>query len=219
MKKFLRHSIPIIVFGCAAVSSAFADVMINFTTLPTNTENYTYNGFVSGTIDGVPFNDLICDDRWHTTYVPSGPWDYHVSTLNSLTFARFVAAPGAPTAGEILNYEIAAILINNLIGDPGQVASYQYALWHLFSPSSDLYGNSSTLLLNAQTAANDSNVDRSDLYSRLRVYTPADGVSQEFLQLTPPSSVPEPGSVILLATILILIGLLMRRRLRRVETQ
>src|SRR5262245_27423386 len=115
MKRFLRHSIlPMLVFGCAIVPSAFADVMIDFQGLPGNTENNTYNGFVSGTIDNVPFNDLICDDRWHNTYVPSGPWDFHVSTLYTLTFARFVANPGAPTAGEILNYEIAAILLNNL---------------------------------------------------------------------------------------------------------
>ncbi|SRR5579871_2207013 len=177
----------------------FADV-VSFTGLPANTDYNTYNGFVSGTIDGLPFDDLICDDYGHVTRVPSGNLDYNVSTLNSLQYARFVS-PGGPTGADIQNYEAAAILVQGLIDNPGEVSAYQYALWELFTPSAPNYGQA--LLTDALNQVQGDVSGYADLFSKLRIYTPTgDSVTnQEFLEIDPPpASVPEPGSIILLLT-------------------
>ena len=182
-----------------STATLFADV-VSFTELPANTDHGTYNGFVSGTIDGVSFDDLICDDWSHTTYVPSGNLDYNVSTLDSLQFARF-ATPGGPTVTDIQNYETAAILVQGLLGNPGQVSDYQYALWDLFTPGAPSYPGANTLLSNAVDLVEHGDISGyADTFSRLRIYTPAaDSASnQEFLQIDAPAPVPEPGSIMLL---------------------
>ena len=75
-----------LVLLCPAFQARAA--VITFDTLPGVIENGTYNGFVGSTVDGV-FYLLVCNDYDHTTGAPSGPWEYNVSTLPSLTFARF----------------------------------------------------------------------------------------------------------------------------------
>ena len=72
----------------------------------------------------VPFDDLVCDDWSHTTYVPSGSLNHNVSVLDTLQYARFVT-PGGPSDVEINNYRAAAILVQGLIDHPLQVADYQ----------------------------------------------------------------------------------------------
>lgn len=193
-----------------ALSTAllFADV-VSFTGLPGNMDYGTYNGFTSGTINGIPFDDLICDDYSHVTYVPSGNLDYNVSTLDTLQYARF-ATPGGPTQADIYNYEAAALLVQGLINNPGQVADYQYALWELFTPATPDHGNASTLLANALDLVQHGDTSGDAvLFSELRIYTPAaDSASnQEFLEIDPPAPVPEPESIILLLTGTALIGI------------
>ena len=198
----LRHAgILLLVFTPAL----FADV-VSFTGLPANNDHGTYNGFASGTIDGVPFADLICDDWSHTTYVPSGNLNYNVSVLNTLQYARFVSA-GGPTDADIDNYRAAAILVQGLIDNSGQVADYQYALWELFTPSAPDYAGANALLADALNKANGNISAYTDLFSKLRIYTPkADSASnQEFLEIDPPAAVPEPGGIILLLTVMALI--------------
>lgn len=218
MKKLSLHLIravlAVMMVG-AIMPSAAADVIIDFTGLPANHENGTYNGFVSGDIAGIPFDNLICDDYYPFTFVPSS-LDYTVSTLSSLTNAKFVATPGHPTNTEIQNYETAAILIYNMIQDPAhETAQYQYALWHLFSPTVQPYGDSASLLATAQAQALQPSIDHSTIYSELLIYSPGHGVSaQEFLQLDPTTPVPEPYSLFLIGTGLSLVGVFMRRRLQ-----
>jgi hypothetical protein len=170
---------------------------INFTILPANTENNTYNGFSGGTIDGLPFTNLICDDYLNTTYFPSGPLSYNISTLDTLTYARF----GANHDDAVHKYEEAAILINGLQLNPALTADYQYALWTLFTPSVPDFKTSGTLLGDVNSIADFS--PYTSLFSELVVYTPAEGfqTNQEFLQLQPGpklSGTPEPGSMVLL---------------------
>lgn len=194
-----------LVLLCAAFQARAA--VITFDTLPGVIENDTYNGFVGATVDGVFYN-LVCNDYDHTTDAPSGPWEYNVSMLPSLTFARF-----GNDAAAVAQYEEAALLLagdgNTLAGlenvsSADDITAYQYALWNLFGAGVDDVNNASALLL---AASNDlsNGTDYSSIFASLRVYTPTESAidNQEFLGLasySTTSNVPEPRSSLLLAT-------------------
>ena len=195
--------------------------VITFDTLPGVIENQTYNGFIGSTVDGV-YAALVCDDYDHTTNAPSGPWNFYVSTLPSLTFARFGNGSTA-----VALYEQAALLLagdgNTLAGlanvtSADDITAYQYALWQLFGAGVGNVNNSSALLL---AAANDlsNGTNYSSVFASLRVYTPTEsaGENQEFLGLSSDpvaSEVPEPGSILLLATGLALMIAVSRKSLQ-----
>jgi len=187
---------------------------IQFVSLPGNTQFGTFNGWVTSTVDGVPLQQLICDDYNHETYVPSGPVEFTVSTLlgdSILQYARFFDPKHA--ASSITKYEEAAVLLDGLRNTgPGSIldltADYQYALWYLFTPTVNLPNQTAkTLLSDAAKAVARGDPATQALYSELVIYTPTAKYSsnQEFLQLKSPiltgmvqdfpaGGVPESGS-------------------------
>jgi len=187
---------------------------IQFVSLPGNTQFGTFNGWVTSTVDGVPLQQLICDDYDHETYVPSGPIDFSVSTLlgdSILQYARFFDSKHA--ADSITRYEEAAVLLDGLRNTgPGSIldltADYQYALWYLFTPTVNLPNQTAkTLLSDAARTVAKGDAATLALYSDLVIYTPMAKYSsnQEFLQLKsslltgtvqdfPTGGVPESGS-------------------------
>ena len=189
---------------------------IQFTTLPSNTEFGTYNGFAPATVDGLPNQLLVCDDYDHITYVPSGPLQYNLSTLDSLQYARFV---NQSFAIEQADYRQAALLVDGLAHSgpsqsPDLTADYQYALWHLFTPGVALNATEQSLFdQTAQSVASNPNA-YSDLYSRLRIYTPTQAYqsNQEFLEL---ADAPEPPAGVLgaIGMTFVFVSYAMRRRL------
>ncbi len=207
-----------LVLLCAVFQARAA--VITFDTLPGVTEDGTYNGFIGATVDGVSAL-LVCNDFDHTTNVPSGPWDYNVSTLPALTFARF-----GNDAASVLMYEQAALLLegdgNTLAGlenvtSPDAITAYQYAFWELFGASvPDVNGASSLVLAAFNDLSNGTNY--SATFASLVVYTPTDsaGDNQEFLgvaAISTTSDVPEPGSSLLFATgLTVLAAVFLKRR-------
>jgi len=106
----------------------------------------------------VLFDNLICDDYDHTTYVPSGNLRYTMADINALPQSRF-AGPDA-----LANYQEAAILlyglehlsaINASLSPNSQltIGDIQYALWNIFAPGSGNTAHSGSVLslLNAST--------------------------------------------------------------------
>jgi hypothetical protein len=189
---------------CFAAATAAAST-ITFNTLPGNTEYGTYNGYIMSTVDGQANQPLICDDFDHTTYVPSGKMTFYLSTLigsTPLEYARFV---NGDTSAALFQYREAAFLLDGLNQTgPGQVtdltAAYQYALWHLFTPSVVLPTPTAQTLLNTAAASVRTGGLAADLlYSRLLIYTPTSAYAsnQEFLQLSSaPDSKPWAGDKI-----------------------
>ena len=202
---------------------------ITFNTLPVTVGNGTYNGFVGASIDG-SLRNIICDDYFPATYVPSGPWDYNVSTLPNLTYARF----GSDDLAR-MKYAEAAVLLagdgSTLAGiahvtDPAAITEYQYALWALFSSGVPGVDGASLSLLN--TAQNDVlhpsaaiawSIERAA--ENLSIYTPSASAAsnQEFLGISVANTVtgsgttptPEPATTFLAGIGLVLLSFLTRK--------
>lgn len=224
--RFVRKVLLVLLLGA---TGAFATT-ISFSLLPLNTAYGTYNGFATASVDGVPGQLLVCDDYDHTTYVPSGPLTYTLSTLvgsDPLEHARF-ADPYARDQS-IARYQHAALLVDGMLNSSpllNLTADYQYALWHLFTPTVALPPTSTAQTLLSETALDVTNVSTRnlDIYSRLLIFTPTAefGSNQEFLAmslvpLTPSSqhAVPEPSAWVLMSIGAGLLGLASApRRLR-----
>jgi hypothetical protein len=170
--------LSLLVFTLTA-SYCFADTLnINFTNLPTVHEsqtysqnNATYNGEVTATIDGIPMQEIVCDDFFVDTPVPS-TLTYNYSTFGGANWQSKVQFEGSETlvnkSGSALDgiaknssltlteteaYETAAVLLTGLESlnphtQAHQVTDYQYALWYLFDqnvslpqPVSSYYGD------------------------------------------------------------------------------
>jgi hypothetical protein len=213
MKILIRSALGLALLSLQAVAS-----LITFNTLPATNENGTYNGFVGATVDGV-FANIVCDDFYPTTEVPSGPWNYNLSVLPSLTFARFgndaVAVNKYREAAVLLGGDGGALAGLENVSDPDVISSYQYALWALFSPTVANFGNSPALLNIAGSDVASGTVYSA--YRQLLVYTPSESAAsnQEFLGMggsrNGGSSVPEPGTTILLGLGLLASSLLGRK--------
>ena len=171
---------------------------IQFVSLPGNTENGTYNGYVGAKVDGVLFNNLICDDYLDITYVPSGPFTYDVGTLGNLATALFATQAGVPLDTAVTRYRAAALVLNDINSDPANVARYQYALWDIFTPAAPSYQNSAQLAADLLAEASAPPGGNAAIYQRLVIYTPSGSRNQEFLQLANASyeqaAVPEPDT-------------------------
>jgi hypothetical protein len=206
---------------------------VQFTGLPINTQFGTFNGLAVATVDGLPDQLLICDDFNHTTYVPSGPLSYESSTLSGPGPLQYVRFAGQGEEQAMALYEQAALLLDGLQHTgSGQLldltADYQYALWHLFTPSVPLPSATAYTLLQDTAAAVEQGDPRNlEVYSRLRILTPDEpfATNQEFLQLldSPPpivgpalaAPVPEPSPVILIGAGLAFLAVALGGRRRR----
>jgi hypothetical protein len=219
----------ILILPFLLLSSAGA-AQIYFDTLPPTQENGTYNGFIGGTMDGVRFDNLICDDFVPTTYVSSGPWGFDLSGLSGpgqLEYARFGEALDA-----ISKYEQAALLLAGdgtsklpglmHVSSGGEITSYQYAIWRLFTPARDMSAHgaalvnpgTSDLLLSVVASEDLSDPRFTPVYQDLRIWTPGESAksNQEFLQVVP---TPEPGTWTMVGISVALLGMALYRRVHR----
>jgi hypothetical protein len=225
------------ILAASSIASASSTVIVTFTNLnsdvlgngTTNSQSNTYNGETNATIAGIPSQYLVCDDFSNSTDVPSGPIDFSVNTIASLTSSNVDFAGGFVTGltGEASGgmtqtqaYDTLAVLLTNLetAGNTvQQVTDYQFAMWNLTEPNG-VDGNDSSITDNpldanasndlqsaftAVTAATPSSAVIADENSLL-IYTPTSSFSsnQEFLGLdTPGSPIPEPSTWFLTAAL------------------
>ncbi|MGO9241026.1 MAG: hypothetical protein ACLQBJ_09465 [Bryobacteraceae bacterium] len=212
-----------------AMASA-GTVTVAFTTLPVNQAGGYYVGFAQATVGASLDIDLLCDDIDHTTYVPSGPFSYYLSSLPQLQNVRWT---GPNQQAELTNYETAAVLLYEFAAlgavSNDTAGAYNFALWDLFDPSAPTYGTgptgSAALLTGAESIVASGGIAAA--YDELEVLTPTPGAAsnQEFLFLEQNdtviisgapgngSSAPEPRTPLLLGSGLIALVILSKRLL------
>ena len=210
MKKLLLAS----AFVLLLVSACSAD-SLSFNTLPPNTFNGVPVGNSTATDNTTgTTSQIMCDDYNSTTYFPSGPFDFEVSTLPSLQNVKFER--GTPQG--LFDYRTAAILLYdfdnlNPATITNQVAGdYNYAIWMIFDKSLAAPDTqSSTLLSDARSLVQAGGI--ADAYNGLRIYTPTGPAeNQEFLGMT--TGTPEPSLMLLVGSGLV--GLTVFKRKRKV---
>jgi hypothetical protein len=217
--------------GTALFASSTA--VITFTGLPvvqgngtTNSQETTYNGEVVATVNGIPAQNLVCDDFVDVTEVPSPALDFSVETIGNLSGSRFTGNFIGGLTGEtgsmsaIQAYETAAVILANLelltpnAANAQAITDYQYALWDLMSPNiaaangvkdSPLDAAATADLQAAFTAVTSSHPTTATLQDEvaLVIYTPtaANASDQEFLALNTPGTAPEPSTWLLMAAL------------------
>ena len=213
----------------AAGSVAFADsiVVVDFTVLPATKGNgttnsgqaTTYDGEVGGTIGGVAVAELVCDFISAGTTVPSGPLDFSVETVASLSGVQFTsgyATISGHTLTEAQAYDTAAVLMVELnaatpAGNAQTIADFQYAIWNLMLPAG-VDGAVKDNPLDAAATANQVNAyalvtaatptaQTIAEEQSLVIYTPTSqsAGNQEFVGLNTPMVNPEPSTWVLMA--------------------
>ena len=192
----LQFTIAMFSLALLAGNAAAGTVTVNFTTLPGNTAGGYYVGNTGATVNGVA-TPLMCDDFSTETSVPSGPFQYNVTTLANLATAKFTG---------LVNYEAAAVLLwefeNGGQQDPG---AYNFALWDIFDPAAGSYGDSVVRLAGARAVVAGGGFSLA--YDELQIFTAIpSGSNQEFLGEDSPTPVPEPGSMLLMGGGLLLLG-------------
>ena len=203
-----QRSVVIALLLVFAATLNATKVELSFTNLPQYQVNGFYVGNSQATVGNVQMFDVLCGDFNHTTFIPSGPFTFSVSSIPSLTDVRFTGVD------KLATYQTAAILLNLFDGlsavNDYTAGSYQYAIWKLLTPTAGDYGDSATLLANAQyTAAHGGNAYA---YDHFRVLTPSlsGAANQEFLAMDYGNQIAatatEPASVITIGAGLLLLG-------------
>jgi len=162
-------------------------------------------------LDGKP-GSLVCDDFDHVIN-KNIPYEYNVSTFDSLADVRFQQSTPADTL--TLYDEAAFLYLAMLDSSKYEWGNIQYALWALFDPAVETlpgFTSTGTTPSSYWLALAQSQTFHPGQFSDVLVYTPVDPdgphSTQEFL-----GSTPEPSTLLLLGTGLL--GGLLRRRKKR----
>ena len=163
------------------------------------------------TVNGGPALDMMCDD--YLTNVNNGDfWDANAYSLIAADVPDQKFASEGSLSVVLNDYEMAAWIESGVatgsIGAPDGNA----AVWSIFDPTFNTsvdQSNIDLILSDAQTAVDAGNLN----YSGITIYTPTPlDASQEYITGIVTSSVPEPGSFMLLGSVLFALGFFGRRR-------
>lgn len=207
----MRKLVFLLVIFAASVSAYAGPVNVDFVNF--GPSGQWQNGYPYwGDVQSLGFIALMCDDYTHGGS-PGDQWLANITNLGTqnLSLTRFGNMNGALT----LYDEAGWLLLETEVTGYNQWKDMNYAVWHIFDPSSPLDGGAQAWLTAAQNEAAKGfpNVN----FNLVGILTPVDQYStdpngpQEFLYLVdgvPPNvispnqsqSAPEPGTLVLVGT-------------------
>ena len=182
---------------------------------------YTYP--YSFQIGGSGPYQLICD-TFTRDINPGDSWDAYARNMASLTSSNvsnlFYGTVNGGGAGAVQYYMAAALLFEDARTTPGNAPEDNWAIWFMFNPSATTgspnwatisLGEQGTIQAYATAAELAAASDNPSQFSHVVIYTPVDGIGQEFFGYDTPST-PEPSTLVLLGSgILGLAGILRKK--------
>jgi hypothetical protein len=197
---------------CLCTGSALADSIVNmqFTGVGGNNAGGVYTYPYNFSINGKAPVSLICDS-YDNEVIVGETWQAKVTSL--------VGGKGL-FGNQLLDYKAAGLIFKSILNGTLNANAGNYAIWGLFSAnaqSSSYFQSSGAGAIETQYLAWAATAPKS-AFNGLRLFTPVAGTQswggtpQEYIEFSP---VPEPGTLALFGTGLLILSGLIRRKLNK----
>ena len=203
----------------------------------TPTDHLYFNGAEGGSLGGVqtyPYGfkingtgdyQLICD-TFTREISPGDNWDAYVLNMANLNAGNvgnlFFGSVNGGGNGAVQYYMAAGLLFEDARNHPSNAPYDNWAIWYLMDQTDTTAssnwaslssGDKSTIQGDAAAAITAAASDTPSQFSHIVIYTPVDGVGQEFFGYDTPT-VPEPASLALFGSGLLGVAAVLRRKMK-----